>query len=200
MLRSLVGSEMCIRDRVSTQSTGEVFGLRMAVRQTAIGAACWVPVAIAFHDHCFAIRTVNSAAMQPSLQPGEMVAEGPPDRVLLDKISARKNWLYRGDAVIMSSPVSPGSSYATRIVGLEGDWVQPSTRQGLVHVPKGHCWVQHDNMENDQSDSNDFGPVALALVSARVSGVVWPYARISRAHDPNISSDRIVIFSHSSSP
>eukprot|EP00658_Telonema_sp_P-2_P017958 TRINITY_DN1701_c0_g1_i1.p1 TRINITY_DN1701_c0_g1~~TRINITY_DN1701_c0_g1_i1.p1 ORF type:complete len:158 (-),score=33.56 TRINITY_DN1701_c0_g1_i1:25-498(-) len=119
----------------------------MQQRQTAIGAACWVPVAIAFHDHCFAIRTVNSAAMQPSLQPGEMVAEGPPDRVLLDKISARKNWLYRGDAVIMSSPVSPGSSYATRIVGLEGDWVQPSTRQGLVHVPKGHCWVQHDNME-----------------------------------------------------
>eukprot|EP00658_Telonema_sp_P-2_P033874 TRINITY_DN24779_c0_g1_i2.p1 TRINITY_DN24779_c0_g1~~TRINITY_DN24779_c0_g1_i2.p1 ORF type:complete len:420 (-),score=109.41 TRINITY_DN24779_c0_g1_i2:66-1226(-) len=43
MLRSLVGSEMCIRDRVSTQSTGLTLGM-MATRQLVMGAALWMLV------------------------------------------------------------------------------------------------------------------------------------------------------------
>eukprot|EP00656_Telonema_subtile_P024557 TRINITY_DN26761_c0_g1_i1.p1 TRINITY_DN26761_c0_g1~~TRINITY_DN26761_c0_g1_i1.p1 ORF type:complete len:172 (-),score=30.91 TRINITY_DN26761_c0_g1_i1:231-746(-) len=163
------------------------------LKHAAIGAACWVPVAIAFHDHCAALGSVSTAAMQPVLAPASLVASA--DWVLLDKLSAKKNWLSRGDAVEISSPIKPGESCITRIIGLEGDWVRPSTRQGLVHVPKGHCWVQHDNAESDaQEDSNQFGPVALGLVNARVTGVVWPVGRASLLHDPQVSSDRIVIF------
>ena len=38
-----------------------------------------------------------------------------------------------------------------------------------VHIPRGHCWVEGDNRENTV-DSNEFGPVPLALISAKA---VW---------------------------
>ena len=66
-----------------------------------------------------------------------------------------------------------------RIIGLEGDVVstRPNCRHRHVAVPRGHCWVESDNwMEG--TDSNQYGPIPLALVEARVSAVVWPPERM----------------------
>ena len=35
-----------------------------------------------------------------------------------------------------------------------------------MHIPRGHCWVEGDNRDNTV-DSNQFGPVPLALITAK---------------------------------
>lgn len=159
-----------------------------------VAAAWWVPVGISFHDHWLSVSSISTASMQPALNDAQASSC---DWVLLDKVSARRNWLSRGDVVMLSSPSESHTSMTSRIVGLEGDWVRPQSGRGLVHVPKGQCWIENDNTlhaDDELKDSNQFGPVPLALVSARVTGIVWPSSRIGRCHVDSNASGRIVNF------
>eukprot|EP00658_Telonema_sp_P-2_P055965 TRINITY_DN4447_c0_g1_i1.p1 TRINITY_DN4447_c0_g1~~TRINITY_DN4447_c0_g1_i1.p1 ORF type:complete len:295 (+),score=44.22 TRINITY_DN4447_c0_g1_i1:99-887(+) len=75
MLRSLVGSEMCIRDRVSTQSTGDCWPLKMADKLLSAAAVTTAGAAIV----CYAnqgdpSRRVQGRAAEhiTKLKPGDL--------------------------------------------------------------------------------------------------------------------------------
>eukprot|EP00658_Telonema_sp_P-2_P037953 TRINITY_DN27287_c0_g1_i1.p1 TRINITY_DN27287_c0_g1~~TRINITY_DN27287_c0_g1_i1.p1 ORF type:complete len:442 (+),score=87.90 TRINITY_DN27287_c0_g1_i1:102-1427(+) len=59
MLRSLVGSEMCIRDRVSTQSTGAASGAEMA----GMVVVCLLLCSIAMADHYQTLGVTRAATL-----------------------------------------------------------------------------------------------------------------------------------------
>lgn len=97
----------------------------------------------------------------------------------------------RGDVVIALHPFLPDRTVGKRIVGLPGDTVEvnpgdlkPVARKNserYVKVPKGHVWLQGDNL-NNSTDSRDYGPVPIALILARVEARVSPACKCTEGH------------------
>ena len=88
----------------------------------------------------------------------------------------------RGDMVIALHPLMPDRTVGKRIIGVAGDRVEVNpggARKGLsgsergkyIKVPRGHVWLQGDNLSNS-TDSRDYGPVPSALILARVEARV----------------------------
>jgi len=64
-----------------------------------------------------------------------------------------------------------------RVKGLAGDVISTSGyKASFVRVPPGHCWVEGDH-KGHSMDSNTFGPVALGLITAKATLIVWPPSR-----------------------
>ncbi|KAI0219482.1 Mitochondrial inner membrane protease subunit 2 [Lamellibrachia satsuma] len=77
----------------------------------------------------------------------------------------------------LRSPTNPDQKIIKRIIALEGDTVKTlSYKNRYVTVPQGHCWLEGDH-HGQSLDSNLFGPVALGLITAKASHIVWPPAR-----------------------
>ncbi|KAF5811306.1 putative signal peptidase I [Helianthus annuus] len=75
--------------------------------------------------------------------------------VLLDRISTRHGNVGPGDAVVLQSPENPRKFVIERIMGVEGDiltyLMDPRNSVGSTEtlaVPKGHVWVEGDNIES----------------------------------------------------
>ncbi|KAJ0455741.1 putative signal peptidase I [Helianthus annuus] len=72
--------------------------------------------------------------------------------VLLERISTRNGKAGTGDVVILQSPENPRKFVTKRIIGMEGDKItyivdpKNSDSTETVIVPKGHVWVQGDNI------------------------------------------------------
>ncbi|KAH6773553.1 Peptidase S24/S26A/S26B/S26C family protein [Perilla frutescens var. hirtella] len=98
---------------------------------------------------------------------------------LAERISTRLGKVGSGDVVIIRSPEDPTKVVTKRIKAVEGDVVSfvmdpnNSDQLNTVVVPKGHVWVEGDNMQ-DSRDSRQFGAVPYAHVQSRVFFVVWP--------------------------
>ena len=123
--------------------------------------------------------------MQPALNPDGDFG----DYVFLNRWSVRNFQLAPGAIVSLSSPKEPDQKLIKRVVGLEGDLVRTlGYRQSVVRVPDGHCWLEGDN-RGHSLDSNLLGPVAVGLVTARASHVVWPPRRWRRL-EPELPEDR----------
>lgn len=76
-----------------------------------------------------------------------------------------------------------------RLIGLEGDIIADSKfSEYEIVVPKGHCWLEGDN-ESNSIDSNNYGPVALGLIFAKASHIIWPPERWQRI-EPNPAKGR----------
>ncbi|CAN0891203.1 Mitochondrial inner membrane protease subunit 1 [Linum grandiflorum] len=101
------------------------------------------------------------------------------DVLLIEHLSHRLGKLEPGDIVLVRSPVEPRKIVAKRIVGMEGDRVtfltDPSRSENsrTVLVPKGHVWIQGDNVYAS-ADSRYFGPVPYGLIQGRAFLRVWP--------------------------
>ena len=124
------------------------------------------------------------------------------DIVLAESLSVRAGRLRVGDVVVARSPTNPRHTVCKRVLGLGGDVVEvgepcspspspspsrslvsggthpPATSGGIV-VPRGHAWLQGDNLLNS-TDSRSYGPVPVALVRARVYFRAWPPSRAGR--------------------
>ena len=145
------------------------------------------------------IVPVKGASMQPTLNPEDFDNDSTnlpifkPDWVLLRRINERFSSLRRGDVVTVADPHDRRQVFIKRIVGLEGDVVETLRyRTRRVSVPEGHCWVEGDNHEKS-IDSNDFGPVPLALITGKAIGIVNPWDRkrfLTHQLDPN-SAQRV---------
>ncbi|XP_024961811.1 mitochondrial inner membrane protease subunit 1-like isoform X1 [Cynara cardunculus var. scolymus] len=99
--------------------------------------------------------------------------------VLLESISTRYGKVGSGDVVIVRSPENPRKVITKRIIGMEGDSityvVDPinSDRTETLVVPKGHIWVEGDNIYSS-NDSRNFGPVPYGLLQGKVFLKIWP--------------------------
>eukprot|EP00245_Coleochaete_scutata_P007671 TRINITY_DN2321_c0_g1_i3.p1 TRINITY_DN2321_c0_g1~~TRINITY_DN2321_c0_g1_i3.p1 ORF type:complete len:168 (+),score=15.32 TRINITY_DN2321_c0_g1_i3:98-601(+) len=133
-----------------------------------------VPVVILFNDGVASMSKVEGRSMQPTLNPQGYAME---DFVLLDKLTMRYMDYSRGDVVILRAPDEPKQCLVKRLIAMEGDWITVPGTFDVKQVPKGHCWVEGDNLQLS-CDSKQFGPVPIALLEGRVSHVIWPPTRI----------------------
>ena len=60
----------------------------------------------------------------------------------------------------------------------------------LVHVPRGHLWIEGDN-EAASNDSNGFGCVAAGLVGATVRFKLWPVSEAGVVHRVEPAAERV---------
>ena len=140
------------------------------------------PVVLAVNNLVGGVGGISGVSMQPTLNPG--AARWMDDRVLLDRWSVVVNHRYnRGDVVILKTPegTTQGgySNVVKRIVALEGDFVRAKRGKDkgrVMRIPPGNCWVEGDNAQHSR-DSNEFGPVPLALIGARCMWVLLPPSR-----------------------
>lgn len=44
----------------------------------------------------------------------------------------------------------------------------------VIYVPRGHVWVEGDNIENS-TDSRTYGPIPIGLIQSRVLCRIWPF-------------------------
>lgn len=148
------------------------FILDLMLRALAIG----LPIGITLVD-CFGyVAKVEGISMQPALNP----ENGKNDFVFLSRWSSRSFSFDRGDMVSLISPKDPDQKIIKRIIALEGDLIRTlGYKRRYVRIPEGHCWVEGDHTGHSL-DSNFFGPVAVGLITAKASRIVWPPERWKR--------------------
>lgn len=101
------------------------------------------------------------------------------DIVAVERISPRCSLISVGDVVLLRSPENPLKTVTKRVLALEGDAItfllDPSKgfATKTVLVPKGHVWVQGDNIYESR-DSRQFGPVPYGLIEGRAFCRIWP--------------------------
>ncbi|KAJ7981921.1 mitochondrial inner membrane protease subunit 1 [Quillaja saponaria] len=142
-----------------------------AVDRTAIVAKflCWLHVT---DTYLCSPTLVYGPSMLPTLN-----LTG--DVVLAEHMSQRLGKVQHGDVVLVRSPLDPKRTLTKRILGMEGDRItyvvdpKNSDRTQSVVVPKGHVWIQGDNIYLS-SDSRLFGPVPYGLIQGKVFFRVWP--------------------------
>jgi inner membrane protease subunit 1 len=102
--------------------------------------------------------------------------------LLYEAISVNRRTLQRGDVVLATPPYDDKRMVVKRIVAMAGDAVRVSDfwqTHTYVTVPKGHVWLQGDNM-SCSNDSRHYGPVPLGLIHGRVFHALFPWNPISR--------------------
>jgi signal peptidase I len=177
-------------------------GLRRALVVT--GAVLGALVVLAFLSGLLVATKMSgywipSAAMSPTLQPG--------DRVLVSKRADRGSDVARGDIVVFPDPGGTALKVVKRVVGLPGETVSfdggrllidgspvdepylatgtttevagpnPCPASDPCAVPAGQVWVMGDNRSNSK-DSRWFGPVPQSTIIGRVDFRYWPAGRV----------------------
>eukprot|EP00244_Chara_vulgaris_P007303 TRINITY_DN2739_c0_g2_i1.p1 TRINITY_DN2739_c0_g2~~TRINITY_DN2739_c0_g2_i1.p1 ORF type:complete len:165 (-),score=0.96 TRINITY_DN2739_c0_g2_i1:236-730(-) len=130
--------------------------------------ACFVNV---FNSYVMEVTVCMGPSMMPTFNPSG-------DVVLLEHVSTKLDKLKAGDVVVAKSPTNPRLIVCKRIVGVSGDRVtiipiKETERLRHVVVPKGHVWLQGDNIRNS-TDSRHYGPVPSAMVKGKVFYKIWP--------------------------
>ncbi|KAK9846521.1 hypothetical protein WJX81_005897 [Elliptochloris bilobata] len=144
----------------------------------------WAPCYFAFQSYGYSLHVVDGLSMQPTFNPtGEPVR----DRVVVERWRVRALALLgqvgrysRGDVVLLRAPDRPGEYIIKRLVALEGDWLYVPGRVDVEKIPKGHCWVEGDNVALSADSRTRYGPVPLSLVEGRARVVFWPPWRSGR--------------------
>ncbi|RAL37030.1 hypothetical protein DM860_003954 [Cuscuta australis] len=101
------------------------------------------------------------------------------DVLLVERVSPLLGKVGPGDVVLVRSVDNPRKLITKRIMGMEGDFVtflpEPglSDRSVTVKVPKGHVWLQGDNIYASK-DSRQLGPFPYGLIMGKVFYRVWP--------------------------
>ncbi|XP_038882983.1 mitochondrial inner membrane protease subunit 1-like [Benincasa hispida] len=101
------------------------------------------------------------------------------DFILADRLSTRFGRVGVGDIVLVKSPENPRKVMAKRLMGMEGDSVtyvvdpKNSDWCETVVVPKGHVWIEGDNIY-DSNDSRHFGAVPYGLLQGKIFWRIWP--------------------------
>ncbi|OLL27025.1 Mitochondrial inner membrane protease subunit 2 [Neolecta irregularis DAH-3] len=169
--------------------------IRLLLRNSLI-AATWLPPILFINTHVVTIAAVKGESMSPALNPKVKTEK---DLVLLDMwtikgplvelktteepIGASPTYvaqsnIQRGDVVVLKSPMNPENKLVKRVLALEGDQVvtRPPYPRSTVRIPAGHVWVEGDERFHSR-DSNEYGPVSVGLITARVACILWPFER-----------------------
>ncbi|GBC26573.2 mitochondrial inner membrane protease subunit 2 [Rhizophagus irregularis DAOM 181602=DAOM 197198] len=159
--------------------------------QDLIRAAAWGPVILFFVEHGFSIGSIQGRSMQPTFNPDSNKLRR--DVVLLNRWIAVTHEYVRGDVVTLFAPDDPDRVITKRIIALEGDTVFTTLPHPdkFVKIPKGHCWIEGDDIFHSK-DSNEYGPVPLALINAKVSYILLPFSRFGKIE--RVESSRVSVF------
>jgi signal peptidase I len=121
------------------------------------------------------------------------------ERLLVDRVSPRLNWLDRGDIVIVVSPQAERTELIKRLIGKPGDTIElkdnkvlvnntalnePYLRADAVSGPRrsetrwelgeDQYFVMGDNRTASE-DSRSFGPIDGDRIAGRALLVYWPF-------------------------
>eukprot|EP00903_Cladosiphon_okamuranus_P018222 g16761.t1 len=156
--------------------------MAQSVAGSFLRAACFVvPVTVAFHDMIGSPVEVAGSSMQPAINPhldSQSSSSRDVDVVWQDKLSISRHMYERGSIIVFRNPFDPNERMVKRLIGVDGDWVRPrGNRHSVLRVPEGCCWVEGDN-HGVSEDSNQFGPIPLALIEAKATHVLWPPSRM----------------------
>ncbi|XP_011664218.2 mitochondrial inner membrane protease subunit 2 [Strongylocentrotus purpuratus] len=150
---------------------------RQAFRVFAGGFTLGVGGSLAFFDNIGYFATVSGKSMQPVLNPDNAKQR---DVLFLSRWAVRDYNIERGDVVSLISPHHPREVLIKRVIALEGDTIRTlGYKNRYVTVPEGHCWLEGDHRVVSL-DSNYFGPIALGLLHAKASHIVWPFSRCQK--------------------
>ncbi|KAI4298240.1 hypothetical protein L6164_031821 [Bauhinia variegata] len=114
-----------------------------------------------------------------SYGPSMLPTLGSTNYLIYETISTRCDNIRPGDIVIVRSVENPRKYTTKRLIGMEGDTVtylvdpKESDKCETVVIPKGHIWVQGDNIY-DSNDSRKFGPVPYGLLIGKAFWKIWP--------------------------
>ena len=133
---------------------------------------------------------VPTGSMEPTIQVQ--------DRVWVNVLGTRLQGVHRGEVVVLHSPEET-KVLCKRVVAVGGDklevrqgklWINDQAQNekflsepiqgnyGPYRVPPRHIFVMGDNRNNSR-DSRFFGSVLESDVMGRVSGIFWPFGRVS---------------------
>lgn len=136
-----------------------------------------ISVYVTFNDCICTFASVNGASMEPTLNPKDKKRN---DVVFLNRWRLDYDDIKPGDVVVLADPKHSDSILIKRIIGIEGDTIRtPRYKYDYASIPRGHCWVEGDNKLRSM-DSNSFGSVALGLIDAKATHIVWPPSRWSK--------------------
>ncbi|KAF2863072.1 LexA/Signal peptidase, partial [Piedraia hortae CBS 480.64] len=114
-----------------------------------------------FIEYVYSIEPAWGISMLPTIPP-----EG--QALVISKYERRGRGVGIGDLVTFKHPVREGDYALKRVIGMPGDFVVGnSSRNKMLQVPEGHCWVTGDNLTWSR-DSRMYGPLPLALITGRV--------------------------------
>lgn len=118
------------------------------------------------HVHVGSFVYVYGPSMIPTFDPsGELL--------LAERFSVHRGKVRPGDIVLVQSPLNPNLIVTKRLIAMENERVtfikdpKNSDKYSNIKVPKGHVWVQGDNIYNSM-DSRGFGPVPYGLLKGRI--------------------------------
>ncbi|KAA8895383.1 peptidase S24/S26A/S26B/S26C [Sphaerosporella brunnea] len=144
----------------------------------------WIPAYVLFLDNVASVKKVSGNSMSPAFCPNPTEH----DWVLAKHWGAREN-LERGQVVLYRSPVDPEREVIKRIVALEGDIVRtrlPYPTE-FVKVPRGQAWMEGDEAFHS-IDSNTYGAVPVALITSKITHILYPFSRAGKvAQDERLS-------------
>ncbi|ODV89867.1 hypothetical protein CANCADRAFT_12307, partial [Tortispora caseinolytica NRRL Y-17796] len=132
-------------------------------------AGSWMPVAVVVNDYVGSVMAIEGRSMRPAFNE----TDGARSWVLVRKLWVLDS-LRNRDVVVLRSPQNPEAVVVKRIVATEGEEVRTrgTYPKPLTVVPKGHVWVEGDNIHS--VDSNTYGPVPTGLILGKVSYVLHP--------------------------
>uniref|UniRef100_A0A5B6ZYK7 Peptidase S26 domain-containing protein n=2 Tax=Davidia involucrata TaxID=16924 RepID=A0A5B6ZYK7_DAVIN len=119
------------------------------------------------------------------------------DLILAERISTRFGKVGPGDVVLLRSPENPRKIITKRVMGMEGDRItyivdpKHTDRTETVIVPKGHVWIEGDNIYAS-NDSRKFGPVPYGLLQGKVFWRIWPPEAFGSVGQREEKSDSIL--------
>ncbi|WOL00064.1 hypothetical protein Cni_G08777 [Canna indica] len=138
-------------------------------------------IGLTISDRYGSIGPIRDSSMHPTFSACDNMFSGllKADIVLVEKFCLEKYKFSHGDVVIFKSPTNHRQTFAQRLIGLPGDWVQVPESREILKIPEGHCWVEGDNAACN-FDSRSFGSIPLGLIQGRVTHVIWPPQRIRK--------------------
>jgi len=144
------------------------------------------------------IHTVGGASMQPAMNPGPALGQQP-SKSFLEYLGRppgpkrssteyrEKVWVNKlgitlgnytplhGDIIVFRSPKHATRIAIKRVVGIEGDLIQPSKGMRDPEViKKHHVWVESDNFRTTCRDSNEYGQLHVGMIVGKVEHFIWP--------------------------
>lgn len=148
----------------------------------AIKFSDWFTLAVAaygvfwfFDYNLVSFSVIIGSSMLPTLNPEGSKFK---DVVLVSREATHDyDLIKRGQIVLFYSTRDPMQLNIKRVIGLEGDKIQPVGHyRAMVTVPPGHMWVEGDNTRSSY-DSNRVGPIPLGLVRGTATRIIWPPSR-----------------------